>query len=122
MLRYDQRSKAGKGLSFAFPPSSLPPLPMGLLQTVCPGSLTGTMRQHGSPRLALGVRISLLGVRGAAGNTATTLSSLQTLNAMDYMLEKLVLSFLASRVSEELQSILQVWHVGRGACTGAVHS
>ncbi|XP_064329867.1 uncharacterized protein LOC135317504 [Phalacrocorax carbo] len=50
------------------------------------------MRQHGSPRLALGVRISLLG----------------TLNAMDYMLEKLVLSFLASRVSEELQSILQV--------------
>ena len=37
-------------------------------------------------------------------------ASLQTLEAMDTMLETMVLSFPASRVSEELQNVLQVWH------------
>ena len=38
-----------------------------------------------------------------------SLASLQTLEAMDTMLETMVLSFPASRVSEELQNVLQVW-------------
>lgn len=83
MLRYDQRAKAGQGLGFAFPPSSLRPLPVGLAtpsaagcpahgRFSAPGSLPGTTGQRGSPALALAVQISLLGVSWTTGNTATT--------------------------------------------------
>jgi len=45
---------------------------------------------------------------------------LQTLMAMDNMLESVVLSYPASRVSEGLQSVLQVWHGQSVGFTGAV--
>ena len=49
-----------------------------------------------------------------------SLSSSQTLKDMDTMLETLVFNSPASRVSEELQRIFQVWHVQRVGFAGAV--
>ena len=48
--------------------------------------------------------------RDSRKHCLNSLASLQTLEAMDTMLETMVLSFPASRVSEELQNVLQVWH------------
>ena len=132
MLRYVQSSKAVKHLSFALPPLSLRALPVGLATSSGAGcSARSTLSAPGvSPGNHEAARESSLDSRssdqapGGEGDSRkrchNSLSSLQTLRAMDKMLERVVLSFAASRVSEELQNIFQVWHVQRGGFTGAV--
>ena len=115
--RPDTQGRAGSWL--CFPTLVLRPLPMGLAASSAAGcaahsslsgtrSLPGTARQRGSPPLARGVQIRLLRVRGK--DCHHPLSSLQTLHAMDTMLQTVVLDSPASSLSKELQSILQVWH------------
>lgn len=57
---------------------------------------------------------------GQQNHCHNSLSSLQTLRATDTLLEKVVRSCSATRVSEQLQSIFQVWHVKGGGFSGAV--
>ena len=70
------------------------------------------------PPLTLGVQISLWGWEGQQNHSHWSLSPLQTLHAMDTMLEVMVLSSPASKTSEMLQDILEVWPVHRVGVRG----
>ena len=94
----------GEGLQHLLSVHSRLPAPRSLLGSV--GS---------SPSLALGAQMSLLGVKN---HCHCSLSSLQTLRALDPMLKAIVRNSPPSRMGEELQNIFQVWPVQRVAVPG----
>lgn len=119
------------GSQLCFPALVLHPLPMSLASSSAAGCaacsslsalrpLPGTSRQCRCPPLAWGVQTHLLGLRGTTKVYHQPWSSLQTLHAMDIMLHTLVLSIPASRLSKELQHILQVWSKQSVGLAGAV--